>query len=373
MFSHRLSYAHEFKEKIKVGFVGCGGQAFRNLLPCFQYAPVDLVATCDNDIERAEAYARQFGALRSYSEFEKMLANETLDAVFLATGYNENSLPNYPPQACKAMEAGCHVWIEKPPASSVAEIEMLHKVKHDTGRQIGVGFMKMFSPSAHKVKEIMSSKEFGSPTTFYLRDPEKLPPLKDRNVPSKMVYLLDHIVHPGSLIHFLMGPLKRLYIEEGPDGEAMLVMKFKNKACGVLHMPWGKSGTSPMERLEVVGQGANVVVENNTRLTYYRPGHRGLGNFEYGRIGDFTGADDHAPLYWEMDCYSGQPFNMHIFYQGYAQEILYFSQCLLQNKPVSIGGIGDAWHIIRFYEALQSVGNIPIEFDDAPTWTWQRD
>jgi predicted dehydrogenase len=369
MFSHRLSYSHEFKQKIRVGFAGCGGQAFRNLLPGFQYSPIELLATCDIDLEKANAYARQFGALRSYDDYDKMLEKETLDAVFLATGYNDMCLPNYPEQARKAMESGCHVWFEKPPASSMAEIENLQKIKQNTGRQIGIGFMKMFTPSASKVKEIIHTNEFGSPTTFYLRDPEKLPPREHRNDPRKMIYLLDHIVHPASLIHFLMGPLRRMYVEEGPDGEAMIVMKFINKACGVLHMPWGQSGTSPMERLEVVGQGANVVVQNNTRLTYYRQGHRGLGSYEYGRIGDFIGADDHAPLYWEMDCYSGQPFNMHLFYQGYAQEILYFCQCLLQDKQVSVGGIGDAWHIMRFYEALKSAGRTPIEFDDAPTWT----
>jgi predicted dehydrogenase len=364
MFSTLLTYAFEAPLKVRAGFVGCGGQAFRNILPTFQYAPVELVATCDVDKVRAEAYARQFGARANYRDYREMLEKEKLDAVFFATGYDEGGRPRYPEQASYAMRAGCHVWIEKPPAASVAEIEQMQAVSRETGRKVGVGFMKMFSPGVGKVHSIINSAGFGAPTSFYLRDPEKLPPREKRKDLNRMQFFLDHLAHPASIIQFLMGPLKRFYLEEGPDGEPIFTMKFLNNACGVLHMPWGQSGTCPKERLEVVGQGANVVLENNVRLTYYRPGHRGLGKYEYGRIGDYIGADEHAPLHWEMDGYSGQPYNMHIFYQGYAQEVMYFCRCVLDDEPVRVGGLEDAWHIIRFFEACQTAEHLPIEFTD---------
>lgn len=373
MFSHRLAYSHEYERKLRVGLAGCGGQAFRNILPSFQYAPVDLVAVCDIDSARAAAYARTFGALRSYGDYQEMLAREELDAIFLATGYDANAHPRYPQQAAVAMRAGFHVWIEKPPASSVKDIEEVRAVQEETGRQVGVGFMKMFTPSAAKVKKIIARSDFGAPTSMYLRDPEKLPLQSDRGNPQKMIYLLDHIVHPASLIHHLMGQIRRIYVEEGPAGEAVITMKFTSGACGVLHLPWGQSGMSPMERLEIVGQGANVVVDNNVRLTYYRPGHRGLGSNEYGRIGDYTGADDDAPLHWEMDGYSGQPYNMHLFYQGYAPEILYFCERLLKDEPIAIAGLGDAWHVMRFYETLRTITSAPIELASAPAWTLRGD
>jgi len=48
-------------------FVGCGGHAFRNVYPALRYAPVDLVAVCDYDLERAKVYAREFGAAHAYA------------------------------------------------------------------------------------------------------------------------------------------------------------------------------------------------------------------------------------------------------------------------------------------------------------------
>ncbi len=51
-------FRHEYQRRLKVCLVGCGGHAFRNILPALNYLPVDLVATCDIDAGRAEAYAR---------------------------------------------------------------------------------------------------------------------------------------------------------------------------------------------------------------------------------------------------------------------------------------------------------------------------
>ena len=370
-FSTRITYGYEYERRVRVALVGCGGQSFRNILPTFYYAPVDLVATCDIDAERAAVYARQHGAERSYGDYRTLLEKEAdgLDAVFLATGYDETGMPLYPVQAPPALEAGLHVWMEKPPAARVEQIEALREARDRANRQVGVGFMKMFSPAARKVYEIVHASEFGHTTTCYLRDPEVLPRREHRHNLRRMVYVLDHVVHSASLLHHLAGPVRRLYLEEGPGGESIVTLKFTSEACGVLHMPWGQSGLSPQERFEVVGQGANVVVENNRRITYYRPGHPGSGSFEYGRIGDFTSTDDCAPLCWEIESYSGQPFNMHIFYQGYAQEILYFCHCLLEDRPVRVAGLEDAWHVVRFFQALQNAGDQPVELPAAPDWT----
>ena len=42
-----VAYNYEYPKKLRTGFIGCGGHAFRNVYPTFQYAPVNLVAVCD--------------------------------------------------------------------------------------------------------------------------------------------------------------------------------------------------------------------------------------------------------------------------------------------------------------------------------------
>jgi predicted dehydrogenase len=366
VYSSRVPFAIEIEHRLRVALVGCGGQAYRNILPSLHYAPVELVATCDALSGRAESYARQFGAPTWYDSYERLLEQEELDAVLLATGYDADGRPRYPVQAAQALASGRHVWIEKPPAASCAEIEALKAASRDACRQVGVGFMKMFTPTAAKLVAILADPDFGRPTTAYLRDPQGLPPLADRRDPREMVYFLDHIVHPVSLLHRLLGPIRHLYLEEGPGNEPIFTLKFHNGAAGVLHMPSGSAGTSPMERLEIVGEGANVVAENNTRIVYYRRGARGRGQFEYGRIPDFTTAEECAPLFWEIDGYSGQPFNMHIFYQGYANELIYFASRVLAGEPIEIGSLDDAWHVTRFFEACAEAPNQVVPVHPAP-------
>ncbi|HYH11106.1 MAG TPA: Gfo/Idh/MocA family oxidoreductase, partial [Thermomicrobiales bacterium] len=77
-----VRYNFEYDRKVRVAFIGAGGHSFRNVYPTFQYAPVDLVAVCDLDGERAAAFARQFGATASYTDHREMLAREQPDAVF---------------------------------------------------------------------------------------------------------------------------------------------------------------------------------------------------------------------------------------------------------------------------------------------------
>ena len=86
----------EDEPEIRAGFIGCGSHSFRNLYPVLQFAPVNLVATCDLDLERAEAFARKFGARAWYGNHQAMIEKEELDAVFICTGYDERGRPQRP-------------------------------------------------------------------------------------------------------------------------------------------------------------------------------------------------------------------------------------------------------------------------------------
>lgn len=128
--------------EIRAGFIGCGSHSFRNIYPTFQFAPVKLVAVCDLDLEKAEAYRIEFGGERAYANHVEMLEKEQLDAVFIVTGYNAQGRPLYPNLAIDCLTAGVHVWIEKPPAASCYEIERMMDAAERNSRTVGVGLKK---------------------------------------------------------------------------------------------------------------------------------------------------------------------------------------------------------------------------------------
>lgn len=336
-------------DKINVGFIGCGGHAWRNVYPALQWAPVNLIATCDIDEAKAEKFARQFGALRHYTNHLEMMEKENLDAVYIVAGYKDGQIL-HTQLAMDAMRAGCHAWIEKPPANSSAEVLEAMKVSEETGKFVLVGCKKCFFPAVEKAKEISERKEFGTPASIYTRYPMDLPSEEDRIAGKGMLNAFDHIPHPGSVLRYFMGPIEHIYIEdERMNGGAFVSVKFVSGAIGMLHFTAGQSGVSPLERLEVIGQGANVIVDNGIKLTYYRPGSRG----PYGATPSFIGPDESAPIYWEPEFSLAVLYNKGLFLEGFVGEVTYFAECVMKNEPPKKCGLDYALEVTKLYEALR--------------------
>jgi predicted dehydrogenase len=348
-----VTYNYEYPKQLRTGFIGCGGHAYRNIYPTFQYAPVKLVAVCDLDPVRAATCAKVFGAERHYSDHLEMLKREDLDVVFIVTNVDENGRPRYPNLAIDCLRAGAHVWIEKPPASSSGEIREMIRASSEAKLHVGVGFKKMFFPANVKAKEIISRPDFGQITSITARYPQSLPPFEERADTRKMVSFLDHIVHPHSVLRLLGGPIEWIFVNRNSAvGSATVSIRFASGAAGNLHLSSGQSSTSFLERLEIVGNGENVVVENNIRLIHYR---RSKSRIAYGRSADYFDAitEDSAPLYWEPEFSLGQLYNKGLFLLGYAPEVIQFTTRLLDGKAPAYGTLEDALELLQIYETYR--------------------
>jgi len=344
-----VTYQFEYAQRIRCAFVGAGEHAFRNVYPALQYAPVDLVAICDLRSDRATAYARLFGAEQVFGDYERMLAEVAPEAVFVVTGYSPDGRVQATDIAAGCVRAGAHVWMEKPTAASMAEIIDLQKAARVAGRFVMTGLKKIFTPAVEKAEQIISSAEFGSPTSISVRYPQDLPPESQRDLDS-MRGFLDHIYHPAAVINFLMGPVERMSYEREPRaGGTVTTMRFCSGAIGTMHLVAGIAQTSPVERIEVIGRDANVVIDNGVTLTYYRPGAR----LAYGRSGSYVVADDVAPLVWQPEFSLGQLYNKNLFLLGYVPEIMHFCESVQAGRPPTKGTLDDSLEIMRIFEAYQ--------------------
>lgn len=348
----KIKYNFEYERKIKVCFIGAGGHSFRNVYPTFQYAPVDLAAICDQNERRANDYARQFGARAHYTDHREMLERERPDAVFIVTGYHPDGRVQATELALDALRAGVHVWMEKPTAASVREIRELMAVSQTANRYVMTGLKKIFFPAIEKAKQIIESPEFGRPSSLYIRYPQEMPSFQERQADlRKCKSLLDHIYHPGAVIHYLMGKIGRFSYEWEPhNGGSVTNMRFLSGAIGTLHMTAGSSGSSPLERLEIVGEGANVVVDNGVKITYYRKAARP----HYGRAPSYLVDNHEAPLHWEPEFSLGQLYNKNIFYLGYVQEVLHFCESVLGGEPPIKGTLAQSLEIAKLFEAYRT-------------------
>jgi predicted dehydrogenase len=143
-----IRYNFEFDRRVKACFIGAGGHAYRNVYPALRYAPVELLGVCDLDQARAEKVARLFGAEAAYTDHRDMLDRERPELVFIVTAYNPDGRVQATDLALEALEAGAHVWMEKPTAASLAEIDALREASARTGRMVMTGLKKTFFPTS---------------------------------------------------------------------------------------------------------------------------------------------------------------------------------------------------------------------------------
>jgi predicted dehydrogenase len=348
----KITYQFEYDRRLRACFIGAGGHSFRNVYPALQYAPIDLRAVCDIAIDRARDYARAFGAAEAYSDHHQMLAAEQPEVTFIVTAYDDDGQVQATRLAADALRAGSHVWMEKPTASTLQQITELQRISTETGRLVMTGIKKVFTPAMQKAKLIMDSPEFGPVSSISVRYPQSLPPEDDRHDGVAMRSFLDHIYHPGAVLGYLGGPVERLSYEWEPNsGSSVSALRFSSGVIGSLHLAAGAAPNAPLERVEIVGQRANVVIDNGVKITYYRPG----AHPSYGRESSYIVPDEVAPLTWEPEFSLGQLYNKNLFYLGYVPEILHFCEAVQSGSELTLGTLEQVSRIMALYEAYQDL------------------
>ncbi len=362
--------ANSANRPVRAGFIGCGGHAARNIFPTFAFTPVDLVAVCDLDEHRARTIGDRFGAKHVYTDMHRLLERDDLDAVFVVVGYDQRGRPMYPAIAKPALERGLHVWIEKPPAATVADLRPLLEASREHRRHVMVGFKKMFMPANRKAAELIRRPEF-KPTLLIAQYPTPIPTSEQyvRYLAGEreraVVGFLDHLCHPMSMILELFGAPRRLLFTRGINGAGVATFEYDDGRIATLALTYGQSINGGLERTTIVGSdGRHVTVENNLRVTY----HRNAAGLGYGTQPDYyLGDPAHASCVWEPEFSLGQLYNKGLMLLGYYSEVHEFAQSVLTGTPPQRGTLRHAAQSTAVFEAFaQGPGRmIDIAYDAA--------
>lgn len=141
---------------VSICLIGCGVHATVAHGPSLHHlareeSGIVLSACCDLDAAKAEDFRRTFGFRRSYSSIERMLEEETPDALCLI-------LP--PERAAVIMRSlAVHqipILLEKPPGLTVRDVEMLNEVASRHGTPVQVGFNRRFMPLLTRAQQLLA-------------------------------------------------------------------------------------------------------------------------------------------------------------------------------------------------------------------------
>jgi predicted dehydrogenase len=142
---------------VRVGVVGCGSVGARRYIPDLVASPfADVVAVCDVNGARAAQVAAQYGVPHSYTDLDTMLADSDFELLF-----NLTPMRLHGSLALKALQAGRHVFCEKPLATSLTEADTLLEEAARRGLTLVAAPNAPLSPTFQAAAAAIGSGEIG--------------------------------------------------------------------------------------------------------------------------------------------------------------------------------------------------------------------
>jgi len=198
--------------KLRWGLIGCGDISRKRVAPALRLIPeCELIAVSRARVDLAEAFANEFGANRWYVDWRELIADDEIDAVYIATPVYLHA-----EQTVAAAEAGKSVLCEKPMAMNPDECKQMIAVCESQDVALGVAYYRRFYPAVRRVKEIIASGEIGKPVIAQINAFERFNPApgEDRywlleKSKSGGGPMMDFGCHRLEILLNLFGPIER--------------------------------------------------------------------------------------------------------------------------------------------------------------------
>jgi predicted dehydrogenase len=245
---------------VSVGVVGCGywgPNLVRNLA---ENKRCGRLVCCDIDAARLELMKGRYSYIETAGSMDDLLKMDGLDAVMIAT-----PVSSHYDLARQALEAGKHVFIEKPFTTSVRHADELISLAEECGLVLMVGHVFIYSPAVMKIKDVIDRGELGN--IYYLSSTRVNLGIHQKDV--SVVW--DLAPHDLSMFFFWLGegPVKvsatgKDFVQKGIMDVAFISMEF---ACGAIgHMQLSWLSPSKLRRTTLVGSG-KMLIYDDTKVT----------------------------------------------------------------------------------------------------------
>ena len=255
----------------RIGVIGAGSFARQVLLPAIQSAGAQIRLVASAGGVTSLHAARKFGASAATTDYKELLSAADIDAVFIATRHDSHA-----PLVAEALEAGKHVFVEKPLAIDQSGLELIRRAygKH-TDLQLMVGFNRRFAPHAVQVKKLLAGRSAPIavnilvnageiPADHWLRNPR----IGGGRIIGEACHFIDLAMflvgHPIVTVHAIA-----LARRTQSDDTFSINLTFSDGSIAAVHYWTNGPRSYPKERVEIFNAGRAVVIENWRGLHAY--------------------------------------------------------------------------------------------------------
>ena len=268
-----ISRAKNFsKTEPVVAFIGAGNYASRTLIPAFKAARLKLETLVTSGGVSGVHHGRKWGFHTTSTDLDLLWQNDQVNTIVIATRHNAHAS-----QVKSALNAGKHVFVEKPLALSLLELQKIEDVYWFSGGEkttpplLMIGFNRRFAPHIVRMKSLLMSRR--EPKSFVMTINAGAIPsdhwTQNPNVGGGRI--IGEGCHFIDLMRFLVGcPIvdyKAMMQGEVSDGsirddKVSIMLSFEDGSFGTIHYLANGSKAFPKERIEVFCGGGVLHLDN---------------------------------------------------------------------------------------------------------------
>jgi predicted dehydrogenase len=211
---------------------------------------------------------RKFGFAHATTDVEAVLGDKDIDAIFVVTRHHSHA-----DFVCRALEAGKAVFVEKPLALTVEEVERVSSVVAETGNdRLMVGFNRRFAPLFTHLQEHFGPAS-GPLRARYLVNAGRLDPsswyLDEALEGSRFLGEGGHFIDTLSAL-IGRSPVEVMVHETSNGLNLQVALRYEDGSLGTIDYVTDGDNRFPKETLDVTGNGRSARLDNFTRATVWR-------------------------------------------------------------------------------------------------------
>ena len=244
--------------RVRIGVVGLGYWGPNLVRNFYELPEAEVVYVCDRRPETFERVTRRYPSVSQTTRFETLLEDASLDAVAIAT-----TVSTHYELASRALEAGKHVFVEKPLAGSSDDAVALAELAENAGLVLMPGHTFLYSPPVDRIRDLIQSGELGeiysismSRVNLGLHQPD-------------VSVVWDLAPHDFSILRYWLGELpvnvsalsRGCIIPETPD-VAFIHLEFRSSTIANVELSW--LAPSKLRRTTVIGSRKMVVYDDTS-------------------------------------------------------------------------------------------------------------
>ena len=266
---------------VRVGMIGVGGYGSYRRERLREAGGFELLACCDQN-EQALAQACEQEGARAVTNFDALLADPQIEAVIISTGIDTHAS-----FAIQAMQAGKHVFVEKPLCASKAEADELIRVRDETGCVCVVGHTDNDSdPITQLTKSMIISDQLGTVVAYEENashsgglwiQPGDWRGQRERNPGGMLMQCGVHALHR---FNYLFGPVVNVaammrydaHLDTQTADATNVLLRHASGLVGTLNC---YHVTAYCHELRLFGTNGNLYINTHEYQAWFQPSERG--------------------------------------------------------------------------------------------------